>query len=96
MKNRISLIAGAFFLITSIISCKKSNDAPPPPTEFQAITFKFGPDSTLVGSNRVRYTAGIILCGRRVWADAVPCRQRQPLVSAIMRNTDGSLSDLPM
>jgi len=48
MKNRISLAAGALFLITAIISCKKSNDGPPPPSEFQAITFKFGADSTSI------------------------------------------------
>ena len=48
MKFRISLAACSLFLITGIISCKKGGDAPPPPTTFQAITFKFGPDSIAI------------------------------------------------
>ena len=48
MKFRTTLAACSLIAITGIISCKKGGDTPPPPTTFQAITFKFGPDSIAI------------------------------------------------
>jgi len=46
MRNKLSIVLG-FVLVTAMISCSKSSNAPAPPA-FQAITFKFGPDTTSI------------------------------------------------
>ena len=51
MKYTVSLTAFALLFITAITSCKKGNEGPGT-TDFQAITFKFGPDSISINIDK--------------------------------------------